>query len=84
MFFRKDYVRRMVAQRKGTCGAHGCCFHHLHHRLLHRGCTDPADRNRCLRWDRLPEACRIYPFDEVDKNPKTRSFCNFYWEDRPG
>ena len=47
MLFRRSYVRRMVARRKGVCGAHGCCFNHPHHRLLHRHCTDPADRRRC-------------------------------------
>ena len=81
MVFRRDYVRKMLARRRGTCEAHGCCWNHLAHRLVFRHCTDPTDRTRCLKWENLPKGCRMYPFDEKDKDPKTRSYCNFYWVD---
>lgn len=83
LIFRRSHVLRMVEARKGTCGAHGCCNIYLWHKLFFRRCTDPADRTRCRKWNNLPELCRLYPFDEKDKGPRTRGCCNFYWDDAP-
>ena len=78
MYFRKAHIRAMLARRKGSCGRHGCCDMSLWHH--HRRCLSRADRTACLQWQNLPEECRIYPFDEKDKIPETRAYCNFYWE----
>lgn len=77
--FRRRYVLDMVARRKGTCGHHGCCDLSILARF--RRCIDPNDRTRCLEWDNLPFSCRVYPFDEKDKIPETRVYCNFHWDE---
>jgi len=76
--FRRKHVLDMVAGRKGECGCHGCCDLSILARFRH--CIDPADRTKCLRWDNLAFGCRMYPFDEKDKIPETRAYCNFYWD----
>jgi len=75
--FRRNYVRTMIANRKGVCGRHGCCDLSILTRF--RACIDPADRTKCLKWRCLPFHCQRYPFDEKDKIPETRSYCSFYW-----
>ena len=77
--FRRGYVRRMAARRKGVCGRHGCC--NLSALAKLRRCFDPEDDAYCLKKDNLPLFCRMYPFDEKDKHPATRAYCNFYWDD---
>jgi len=71
ILFKPEYITYSLKKRKGKCGKHGCC------NLYKRSCIKG---NRCLKWDSLPYRCRIYPFDEKDKHPATKSYCNFYWE----
>jgi len=79
MYLRPAYVKSQMQKRKGTCGMHGCCdLSRLH---KYRPCLCKTDRTKCLKWDKLPKECQIYPLDEKDKIPATRSYCNFYWED---
>ena len=78
--FRKGYVQRQLARRKGVCGRHGCCDLDWLARLRHRRCLDPLDRTKCLKWGSQPSRCKAYPFDEKDKKPATRSYCAFYWK----
>lgn len=80
MTFRKDYVKKQLETRKGICGGHGCCDLSFFHRK--RKCLDPCDRTKCLKWEDLPYECIVYPFDEKDKVPETRPYCNFYWEEK--
>lgn len=61
---------------------HGCCDLSILAKL--RRCIDPEDPTRCLKHDDKPFACRMYPFDENDKHPATRAYCNFYWVDEDG
>jgi hypothetical protein len=75
--FRKDYVREQLKNRKGRCGRHGCCDFSIVQK--HLRCYDWKDHSTCLRWGNLPLECRIYPFDEEDKIPQTRAYCNFHW-----
>lgn len=75
--FRRKYVLDMVSRRKGRCERHGCCDLSLLSGF--RRCVDSEDRTRCLKWDTLPLACRLYPFDEKDKIPATRPYCSFHW-----
>lgn len=77
--FRRKYVLRQVAGRKGVCGRHGCCD--LSMLAKYRKCIDPDDRTKCLKWDDQPFACRMYPFDEKDKHPATLEYCDFHWDD---
>lgn len=79
--FRKGYVARQLKERKGKCGRHGCCNLSVFHTF--RTCFDKKNPAKCLRWEHLPYRCRVYPFDEQDKIPKTRAYCNFYWEKKP-
>lgn len=78
MRFRKRYVEEMLKARQGVCGGHGCCDLSFFHRG--RKCLDCKDRTKCLLWDRLPRECVVYPFDEKDKIPETRAYCNFHWD----
>src|SRR3989344_9161102 len=80
--FKKNYIRKKIANRKGTCGRHGCCDFSFFDRLLNihlRKCLDKNDRTKSLRWNNLPFSCYAYPFDEKSKHPLTRSYCSFYW-----
>ena len=78
MTFKKHYVEEMLKARKGVCGGHGCCDLSFFHR--NRKCLDPTERTNCLRWNNLPKECLVYPFDEKDKIPETRAYCNFHWD----
>ena len=85
MYFRlcrPEYVRRQLARRQGVCGRHGCCDLTAMSRwknLSWHKCLDRDERTCCRRWPDLPEYCRWYPFDEQDKIPQTRDYCNFHW-----
>lgn len=74
ILFKQDYIKEQLKKRKGVCGMHGCCALYCHRKCI------GADKKTCLKWDNLPYRCRIYPFDEKDKHPATRAYCNFYWE----
>ncbi len=76
--FKSDYIREQLRKRKGICGKHGCCDLSIFHKS--RRCLSKEDRTKCLRKSNLPIECKIYPFDEKDKIPETRSYCNFYWD----
>lgn len=84
MIFRNDYIKNQIDKRKGVCGKHGCCDFSLVHKIWNkhiRKCLSKKDRRQCLFWDNLPKECKIYPFDEKDKIPETKEYCNFYWEE---
>jgi hypothetical protein len=78
MTFRRPYVEEMLRKRRGTCGKHGCCDLTALGKL--RRCIDRHDRTCCLKWDKLPSSCRVYPFDEEDKIPETVPYCSFHWD----
>jgi hypothetical protein len=76
---------KQLEKRKGTCGYHGCCDYSFLQKIYNinvRKCLNKSDHRRCLRWESLPKECQIYPFDERDKIPETKSFCSFYWEEK--
>ena len=80
---RPDYVDKQVKKRRGMCGQHGCCDLSLLQKIYniyYRKCLSKDICSKCLRWENLPRGCRIYPLDEKDKIPETRSYCNFYWK----
>tara|TARA_Y100000310_G_C20590348_1_gene767647 strand:- start:640 stop:975 length:336 start_codon:yes stop_codon:yes gene_type:complete len=79
IYFRPKYVEGQMRKRKGVCGRHGCCDLSIFHK--YRKCLSSSDRTKCLYWDNLPKECKLYPIDEEDKVPETRSYCNFYWKD---
>lgn len=81
--FKADYVHNQIKTRKGMCGRHGCCDLTVVNSFCNKKifkCLSLLDRTECLRWDRLPEECKAYPFDEKDKIPETRIYCNFHWD----
>jgi hypothetical protein len=80
LHFRKAYVREQMKNRKGKCGRHGCCDFSIVQK--HLRCYDQKDHSICLRWGNQPLECRIYPFDEDDKRPETKGYCNFHWENK--
>ena len=77
ILFKKAYVEKQLRERKGKCGMHGCCNLSVFHSF--RNCFDRKNPRKCLKWGNQPPECRIYPFDEEDKIPETRAYCNFYW-----
>lgn len=84
MVFKPDYVREQIKKRKGACGYHGCCALSVLSRLYNihfRKCLAIRESARCLRWKDVPKECQVYPLDERDKIPETKSYCNFYWDD---
>jgi hypothetical protein len=80
-FFKRDYVFKQIALRKGKCGMHGCCgFKRF---IFFLECKHFDKKTKlCKVWNKPGNVVckRIYPFDEKDKNPETREYCNFYWE----
>jgi hypothetical protein len=84
MVLRPNYIEEQMKKRRGGCGRHGCCdlsFLHRIYNKYYRRCLSKDDRTRCLLWKNLPRECQVYPLDEKDKIPETRSYCNFYWEE---
>jgi hypothetical protein len=82
--FKQDYVNKQIEKRRGVCGHHGCCDLSLLHRLYnkyYKKCLNQNDRRACLLRKKLPRECQVYPLDEKDKIPETKSYCNFYWHD---
>ena len=72
--FRKEYVRKSIAQRKGYCQFPKCdccswanCEQSLGYK---KGCS--IEKNK-------PEVCKLYPIDEKDKSPKFPE-CTYYWD----
>lgn len=76
MKFRKEFLRESIAKRKGECKQCGCCED--------RATKCPhfkEDVRKCDLYPDFPPACKIYPFDEKDKNWFSREHCGFFWED---
>jgi hypothetical protein len=76
-FFKMDYVKCQIKKRQGKCGMHGCCA------------SQPKifrckflKRKKCLLFgtNKMPFKCKIYPFDEKDKSPFSKKYCNFHWK----
>ncbi|MDO8592384.1 MAG: hypothetical protein Q7R92_01255 [bacterium] len=76
-YFRTEYVKKQILSRKGECGHHGCCGDSPWSWFFTRKCLKGKD---CLKWSNLPYYCKLYPIDEKDKAPKTKKYCNFYWD----
>jgi len=74
-----DYVKRQLKKRKGKCGMHGCCK--TWPKIIR--CKFLVG-NKCVIWksDKMPLHCKIYPFDEKDKSPFSKKYCNFHWDDK--
>lgn len=84
MIFKPDYVKEQIKKRKGACTYHGCCAFSIFSRsynIYYRKCLSNKNYKICLRWGNLPVECQIYPLDEKDRIPETRSYCNFYWKE---
>lgn len=84
MLLKPDYIKEQIKRRKGVCAHHGYCALSVFNRIYniyYRKCLTKKDYISCLRWKNLPAECRIYPLDEKDKIPETRSYCNFYWDE---
>ena len=69
--FRRDYVLKSLAKRKGKCSMHGCCSE--------AGCKYLKD-NKCTIYDKRPINCRIYPFDKKDMYNSVGYKCEYYWD----
>ena len=84
MIFKPDYVKEQMKRRKGVYANHGCCVLSIFSRiynLRYRKCLSDKNYKVCARWEDLPIECQIYPLDEKDKVPETKSYYNFYWEE---
>jgi len=81
--FRKEYIRKSLAKRKGSCKMCGCCgtnFKICEHYI-------PETKEcRLVKEGKYPDSfpllCRIYPFDEFDKTAYSKANCGFYWDDK--
>ena len=76
--FRPGYIRDSIARRKGQCKQCGC-FGETFTRCAY------FQEGVCLvwkekGWQAMPEDCRNYPFDELDKSLFARKNCGYYWE----
>lgn len=76
--FRKKYLAKQIAARKGECKNCGCCGD------MPIKCKYWTGKD-CFIWrlwgyDDLPYQCKISPFDEKDKNEHQKKHCAFYWE----
>jgi len=61
-YFNKDYIKKMLLQRKGSCdGCLGkCCI------KTRPFCTNLKD-GKCLAYDKnMPVFCKIFPIDNLD------------------
>ena len=69
--FRKSYVKYKLKTRKGFCSKCGDC-------CRFKGLKCPYLKNNlCTIQERKPEACKLFPIDEIQKNNK----CTFFWDD---
>ncbi len=79
VIFKREYIRKQIKNRKGSCIGHGCCKT----RIIH--CAHFIKKtNECNLWKEkgykaLPYLCKISPFDEKDKTNFVKKNCNFYW-----
>jgi len=70
--FRKGYVERMRALRRGECRRCGeCCT------IMFR-CPHLEGRNECTVYERRALQCRMFPIDERDLRGRFSS-CGFYF-----
>lgn len=72
IIFKPKYVMASLSQRKGKCNNCGCCS-------SHSGCPYFREKANCLKWNNMPFICKLYPLDEKDKAPFTKTMCGFYW-----
>ena len=77
--FRPDYIKKQMEKKRGVCGRHGCCLVSPFGKRRLGKCLD-KDGKTCLLWHNLPKRCQLYPIDEKDKDPATKDYCNFYWD----
>lgn len=71
---RKAYIEESIKLRKGGCKHCGCC------KRVFKQCSYFKNGKDCAKYPNFPQVCKIYPFDEKDKNEFSRKFCGFYWE----
>lgn len=81
--FKPEYVKKQLRERKGICAQHGCCdlfiLHRIYNLYFNKCLGKKSSRKVCLKWKNLPWECRVYPLDEKDKIPETKSYCHFHW-----
>ncbi|NQU83931.1 MAG: hypothetical protein HQ536_04440 [Parcubacteria group bacterium] len=71
----KDRIKESIAKRKGECKKCGCCEDRA------TKCEYFCKKHKnCTKHPNFPEACKIYPFDEKDKNWFSKEHCGFYWD----
>jgi len=76
--FWPSYIHKSIERRKGECRRCGCCGQTLS-RCKHfkdGGCLLWKEKG----WSAMPEDCRNYPFDELDKSVFARKNCGYFWD----
>ncbi len=72
--FRRDYIYKSIAERKGECRSCGCCVDRA------TSCKHyDKVRKLCGIWNGIPLFCKLYPIDEKDKKEFSKKYCGYYW-----
>lgn len=84
LWFRKGYVKKSIAVRRGGCKMCPCC--HTRGLLNKEGrCKHLSIKdNKCIVYEKLAPVCKLYPVDEKDKTPFSKERCGYYWDPPAG
>lgn len=76
LFFKPNYVKKSLAERKGVCLQCGKCC-----RTMIK-CPYLKERNVCTLYpNKLNKTCLDYPFDEKDQELSgLKGRCGYYWD----
>ena len=76
VWFRKEYVRKKLAERKGNCeGCGGICCKRT------RPCPFLKNGKCSIYKTKIPKFCKIFPIDEEDiRLAGVADVCRYYWK----